>query len=120
MRRSRNWVGPVNGLSDMLPEPSKPIRHRVLRNHVVAALGSLRLVSERGLGMSRLIVHRDGYDSVALEGWISRRRHALELPAASLEFLRLLKRKRRGRSKRTRRFFGEAFVASRSPHREAH
>jgi hypothetical protein len=44
----------------------------------------------------------------------------LTFPASSAAFLKLLKRKVRGRSAKTQRFFGEAFVASRIPHAEAH
>lgn len=43
-----------------------------------------------------------------------------ERSARSSDFVRLLKRKVRGRSARTHRFFGEAFVASQTVHREAY
>ena len=44
--------------------------------------------------------------------------HALPFPAKSASFALLLRRKARGRKARTARFFGEAFVASHTPHRE--
>ena len=70
--------------------------------------------------MPKLITNREVYDPSALVNWTKRRRNAVRLPATSSEFLRLLKRKRRGRSARTHRFFGEVFVASQIAHREAY
>jgi len=70
--------------------------------------------------MPKLVVKQNVYDSDSLEAWIKRRRDALPFPATSADLARLLRRKARGRSARTRRFFGEAYVASRTPHREAY
>ena len=70
--------------------------------------------------MPKLRSDRRPLDHAALEGWVRRRRNAIRLPAMSAEFVKLLKRKRRGRASRTRRFFGEVFVASLIPHREAY
>ena len=70
--------------------------------------------------MPKLVVARHVYDASALEAWTKRRRHAPPFPAASADFERLLRKKARGRAARTRRFFGEAYVASRTPHREAY
>lgn len=70
--------------------------------------------------MLTLIVERHVYDPERLEAWTKRRRNALPFPAASADFARLLRRKVRGRAAKTRRFFGEAYVASQTPHREAY
>jgi hypothetical protein len=70
--------------------------------------------------MPKLVAGRHAYDVQALEGWVNRRRDAIQLPDSSAQLLRLFKRKRGNRSNRTRRFFGEIFVLSTTPHREAH
>jgi hypothetical protein len=70
--------------------------------------------------MPKLIVAQYVYDGEALEGWTKRRRNAIRFSEASADFARLLKKKSRGRTARTQRFFGEAYVASQIRHREAH
>jgi hypothetical protein len=70
--------------------------------------------------MPNLIVSNWDYDSTTLAAWVARRRNAFSFPTRSAEFARLLKRKARGRSAKSPRFFGEALVASKIPHREAY
>ena len=70
--------------------------------------------------MPKLISNQQAFDPKVLDGWTRRRRNAVVLPETSAQFLRLLKKKRRARLSRSRRFFGEIYVASITPHREVH
>jgi hypothetical protein len=67
--------------------------------------------------MARLTVTRRRYDVTSLRGWAKRQRNVLSFPPSSEDFAKFLRRKVRSREARTRRFFGEAFVASKTPHR---
>jgi hypothetical protein len=87
-----------------------------------AAAGLLqeKLAGQQSAQMPRLTIKRDRYDPVALESWTRRRRNALSFPPRIEGFRRLLRRKARGREKKTPRFFGEAFIAVQSKCHEAY
>ena len=69
--------------------------------------------------MAKLRVQRREYDAEVLDAWIKRRRNAISFPSTSAGIAKQLRRKVRGRSVRSPRFFGEAFVLSKNPHRDA-
>ena len=68
--------------------------------------------------MPTLLVERHVYDPSVLKAWTLRKRNALVFPARFADFARAMKRKVRGRSRKTRRFFGEAYVARKAKPRE--
>ena len=70
--------------------------------------------------MAQIAITHDLLDAASLDAWVARRRGAIPLPSHSTKFGRLLRRKARGRTARTQRFFGEQFVASRRTHRQVH
>jgi len=70
--------------------------------------------------MPKLTVSLQPYDPDALGAWTRRQRNALSFPATAADLERLLKRKARGRAAKTRRFFGEAYIASQTRYREAY
>jgi hypothetical protein len=61
--------------------------------------------------MPKLSVTHQEYDPTLRAAWIARRRDALPFPPALEAVRRVLRGKARARSRRTPRFFGEAFVA---------
>jgi hypothetical protein len=70
--------------------------------------------------MPKLAISRKSYDVRLLQKWRRRRNGALKLGNGSKDLHDLLKKKARGRLKRSACFFGETYVASVTPHREGY
>lgn len=67
--------------------------------------------------MPKLTVSSQPYDTRLLPGW---KRGRLRRQHASKALLGLLMKKARKKTKKTTRFFGEAYVANTTPHQEGH
>lgn len=62
----------------------------------------------------------ESFDREQLLAWTARRRDAIAFTGSAADIGRLLRRKARGRSVKTHRFFGEAFVVGRGGFQDAH